>query len=562
MKKTGASILLDYLRIAGIERVAGIPGGSNLPLYDELSRHPIRHILARHEQGAGFIAEGEARRSGKPGVVFVTSGPGATNLITVLANAYLDSVPLLAVSGQVSRTLRGSDAFQEVDTGAIAKPVVKAEFYAGSAKELLAIVPRALLLTLSGRPGPVLIDIPKDVFIEETEFDSYQPVDLRPARIHPSDKARSAAVRMLYESRRPVIIAGGGMRHLQDHPGFLKFIEESGIPVVTTLMGTGSVPTLHQNNFGMAGMHGSPVSTAVLDRADLLIALGSRFGDRTTGRKQDFAADARIIHIDLDESEHGKILPADLAIHADIESFLKRTFYNLKEYRISSEWRDETDQIKNSIDLNPPGIYEPGRPTAILREISHKLPAGTRVVTDVGQHQMWAARSMFFDFPGEFLKSAGLGTMGFGLPAGIGASLSGEMVVVVSGDGSLFMNIQEMDTAVQERSNLKLILLDNRRLGMVAQQQTLFLGGRHVASTFTTNPDFTGIARSMEWSAVNFDAEMPEDSIEKFLSIIGPVMLYVPVHPEEMVSPTVPPGSANRDAIHSNYVRKWTDSTE
>lgn len=556
MKKTGAKIILEFLEKMGVRFVTGIPGGSNLPLYDELGRSSIHHVLARHEQGAGFIAQGMARSTGQPGVVFVTSGPGATNLITALADAELDSVPVFAISGQVVQNLRGTNAFQEVETASIARNVVKFEAEVQNARELPDILIKAWKIALEGRPGPVLLDIPRNVFLEEIDTSDSVDFSISPHGKEKIDEQEwSEFLRLFKDSARPLILAGGGMRNLTDHGSFVEFINRSEIPVATTLMGTGSIPTTHPAHAGMVGMHGSSLSTALLDRADLLIALGTKFGDRSTGKTDGFAPGAKLVHVDIDQNEHGRILPAHLALHTSLDRFLQKLNDSPEDFQISHSWKTEILSLRRLIPGDPPGIEDEKRPTGFLRKISQMIPAKARVTTDVGQHQMWAARSMLFQFPGQFLTSAGLGTMGFGLPSAIGASLVDRKnpVFVISGDGSFLMNIQEMDTAVQEFSNIKVILLDNRQLGMVIQQQKLFLQGRLVSSRFETAPDFCGIARSFGWHAFSYESSQGDDSLHDFVNASGPALLHVMVSQEELVSPTVPPGLANRDAIHMDF---------
>ena len=384
MKRTGAKIILDFLEFAGVKVVSGIPGGSNLPLYDELGRSPIRHVLARHEQGAGFIAQGMARVSGVPGVVFVTSGPGATNLVTALADASLDSVPILAISGQVGRSLRGTDAFQEVDTGSITRSVVKFETPIHHAADLIHSLPLAWRIATEGRPGPVILDIPRDVFLEEVELDDsfeFSPILHKP---HPiNDGEWDGFMNLLESARRPVILTGGGMRSLPSSDRFVEFISRSGIPVISTLMGMGSIPTTHPAFYGMVGMHGSPLSTAVLDRADLLIGMGTRFGDRSTGRTDSFAADAKLVHVDIDRGEHGKILNTDLSIHGDLGEFIFK-LNDMPTPSINREWQEELERFRSKIPLDPPGVEDGSRPTGFLRRISRHLPPETRIATDVG----------------------------------------------------------------------------------------------------------------------------------------------------------------------------------
>ena len=565
MKRNGAGIVLSILEKYGIEVVSGIPGGANLPLYDELSRSSIHHILARHEQGAGFIAQGYARASGRPGVAFVTSGPGATNIITALADAQLDSVPLVVISGQVVRSLQGRQAFQEVDTRGIVTPIIKGAYQAGSARELEDLMEHALRLSLDGRPGPVLVDIPRDVLTETVEISlqgELTPADdaVSPVAISPPEMNR--ALEWIDEAKRPVFFVGGGFRNSTAHLPLRRYLARHPIPVVSSLAGMGVVSGEDPLFLGMAGMHGSPVAARALHEADLVIALGTRFSDRTTGRVDAFAPEARVIHVDLDRSEHGKNHRADLPLHGDIASFTALLEKHASTPFFPGDRRDWLEILIREKASFPPGLEDDSSPTRFLRELSFRLPSRTRVVTDVGQHQMWTAQSWIFRQPGLFLTSSGLGTMGFGLPAALGAALvDTSPTVLITGDGSFLMNLQEMDTVIQERISLRVILLNNHRLGMVSQQQHLFFEDRLTESVFQTGPDFRQIAEGFGWEALHTslfrggeraDSLSLDSALEEFLKPdrTGPLLLIVETDPDYLVSPTVPPGQANREPIH------------
>lgn len=542
MATNGARRLLDILIRHGIGTVSGIPGGSILPLYDALHESSLRHVLARHEQGAAFIAQGMARASGGIGVCLATSGPGATNLITGLADAWRDSIPLLAVTGQVPRAAIGTQAFQEIDIAAMARSCCKAVWQIRSSRELDRIVPEAIACALSGRPGPVLLDIPKDVFLEPCDdgpLPTPHPRERRPA----DPRELHAASRLLATSQRPLLYAGGGI-HGADASGALRdFSATRGLPVVSTLLGLGAFPSDHPLHLGMLGMHGVPAANLALQECDLLIVVGARFDDRATGRISGFAPQARVIHLDADASEFGRRRAADVALHGDARAVLE-AWHESDRYEARAAWLSRIAQLRRDHPLPPSPAH------VLLRTLADAAP-GAIVATDVGQHQMWAAQAWPIREGRQFLTSGGLGTMGFGLPTAIGAALAspGRPVLCLSGDGSILMNVQELATLADLGLPVKVCVLDNGGLGMVRQQQDLFFGGRHSACRFEARPDLAAIARGFGIPALRVDDPETEDGWKELLASDGPACLVFATDPQEQVWPTVPPGAANHEML-------------
>jgi acetolactate synthase-1/2/3 large subunit len=551
MKLNGAELIIKMLQRHGVSIVAGIPGGASLPLYDALSQSDLRHVLARHEQGAGFIAQGMARATGRPAVCLGTSGPGATNLITAIADAKLDSIPLVAITAQVPRKMIGTDAFQEIDTYGLTIPITKHNFQVRSAGELLEVLPDAFRIATSGRPGPVVVDVPKDVQTETIEIDSI-PDAARPDRSPPiaHDDLKRAA-ELINSARRPMLLVGAGVIAAEASTDLLRLMDKASIPAAATLLGLGAIPNNHPLFVGMVGMHAARYTNFVLEECDLLIGIGIRFDDRATGKAAEFCPNAKILHVDIDPSELGKIKHPTLGITADAGAFI-RAINPLVESNGSRDWIGHIAMLRSRYPLMTPGASDPLRPYGIIRCAAELLPRDAIVATDVGQHQMWVAQAYPFSSPRQLLTSGGLGTMGFGLPAAIGAALAmpDRTVVCFSGDGSLLMNIQELATAAEENVNLKIILLNNERLGLVRQQQQLFYGERFHASEFHAKTDFVAIARGFNVAAV--DLGRVEDQIaalSQALSEPGPCLIHVPIAAEENVYPMVPPGGANRDMI-------------
>ncbi len=550
IKRTGAELTLDLLQRQGITYVAGIPGGANLPLYDALSRSPIRHVLARHEQGAGFIAQGMARATGAPAVCFATSGPGATNVLTALADAHLDSIPVICITGQVPLPLIGSDAFQEVDIYGMSLPVTKHNFLVRCADELLEVIPEAFRIAVTGRPGPVLVDIPKDVQLAEIEFADWPAPGLREDPQAAPAAAIEAAAEAIEVSERPILYLGGGVIHAGAAGLARSLAERNDLPTVMTLMALGSMPDDHPLSLGMLGMHGAAATNHALYRSDLLIAVGARFDDRATGKLAEFCPDARVIHLDIDASEIHKVRFADIPLPGDVGRTLELLLRRIP-CRKRAEWQRQILQLRR---LHPshPWRETIERPQDLIRMLGRLLGPNAIVATDVGQHQMWTAQAYPFSRPRQWLTSGGLGTMGFGLPAAIGAALAQPQraVVCISGDGSILMNLQELATAAEQGLNIKLVLLNNGALGLVRQQQDLFYGGNRFASDLGVSPDFCAIARGFGWSAVDmaesgYDAEM----LAEILDRPGPQLIHVPIDGAERVYPMVPPGAANHQML-------------
>ena len=544
--RTGAQLVVDLLQRQGITHVAGMPGGANLPLYDALSRSPIRHVLARHEQGAGFVAQGMARVSGKPAVCFATSGPGATNVMTALADARLDSIPVVCITGQVPLAMIGTDAFQEVDTFGMSLPVTKHSFLVRSADELLSVIPEAFRIAASGRPGPVLVDIPKDVQNTTVEFAAWPEPGLPDERRAAPETDVEAAARAIEAAERPVLYLGGGVVHAGGADLALALAERSDLPTVMTLMALGVMPHDHALSLGMLGMHGAEATNHALQRADLLVAVGARFDDRATGKVSEFCPHAKVVHVDVDASEIHKVRHADFPLPGDVVPVLTALLEHLPPRRREA-WRDEIRVLQLGHPEPEPaeGVADP---LALIRAVGRALGPDAIVTTDVGQHQMWAAQAWPFTRPRQWLTSGGLGTMGFGLPAAIGAALAepDRPVVCVSGDGSILLNIQELALAAELGLDVKIVLLDNAALGLVRQQQDLFYGGNRYASDLGGGIDFCTIARGFGWPAVSLAGEGDHaTTLAAALAAPGPCLIHAPIAGDARVWPMVPPGAGN-----------------
>jgi len=551
MKTTGAALLMRLLERQGITTIAGIPGGASLPMYDALRASSIRHVLARHEQGAAFIAQGMARATGGPAVCFGTSGPGATNLLTGIADAKLDSIPLVAVTGQVPRAMIGTDAFQEIDTYGLTVPITKHNYLVRSAAELLEVIPDAFRVATSGRPGPVVVDVPKDVQLEALHVD-VMPEPGRPDPPPPLDPdALAHAVALLSAAERPVLLVGAGVIASGAAGVLRRIAERMSAPVAATLLGLGAMPHDHPLFLGMVGMHAARSTNLVLEECDLLVGLGIRFDDRATGKVSEFCPRARVVHVDIDPSELGKIKQPTVGLVADVRAALEAI-----EPLVSAEprkaWRARAETLRATFPLQMPDADDPCSPYGIVRHTAALLGPDAIVTSDVGQHQMWAAQAYPFTSPRQWLTSGGLGTMGFGLPAAIGAALAcpDRTVACFTGDGSLLMNIQELATLAEERAAVKIILLDNGHLGLVRQQQELFYGGRYHASRFHAEPDFAAIARGFGIAACDLgDTREPFAALARALGTPGAGLIRVPIERAANVYPMVPPGAANRDMI-------------
>jgi acetolactate synthase-1/2/3 large subunit len=551
MKISGADIVMRQLEAKGVSLVTGIPGGSNLPLYHALYRSKIRHLLARHEQGAGFIAQGMARATGIPAVCFATSGPGATNLVTAIADARADSVPLISITGQVPLGFMGTDAFQEVDIYQMTIPITKHNFLVRRASDLIEVIPEAFRIASTGRPGPVLIDIPKDVQLELAEYDEDQRKSSHNVIHDRIDETKiEEAALMINQAERPLIFAGGGIIHAEASDALIRLARKGSIPVTLSLMGLGAFPDDDPLCLGMIGMQGSPAANMSCDRADLLIALGVRFDDRAVGKVAEFCPNASIIHVDIDEVELDKIKKSHCAVRGDVGQFIEQMTPRIERSDRSS-WRGWIDELKSRTSYPVADANDPFHAVNRLRAVDAIMPDDAVVATDVGQHQMWSAQTMRRRGPRSFITSGGLGTMGFGLPAAIGVALAkpGQRVICVSGDGSIMMNIQELATLAECNLPVKIILLNNRHLGLVRQQQELFYKGDYIASRFDTRTDFARIAESFGIRGVRIDSPEELEGARSILHDEFPALLDIRVTEDANVLPMVPPGAANRDML-------------
>lgn len=552
LSRTGAQLVIDALEHEGVSHVFGYPGGAIMPVYDALTASSLKHILVRHEQAAALAADAWARVTGAPGVCIATSGPGATNLVTGLANAFMDCVPIVAITGQVATPLMGTDAFQEIDTFGITLPVVKHSWLVRDAADIPDIFAEAFRFARSGRPGPVLIDLPKDV----TQANGVTPgaFACRTAAraVFPLDAtALAAADRLIASARRPVLYFGGGIALGRAENALRAFFQRSRIPAVATLKGLGALPTDWPGYLGMLGMHGTRAANTAVNDCDLLICVGARFDDRATGRLDSFAANARVIHIDGDAAEISKLRRADVALAGDVAAILSALSGQTGPIE---GWQrtcaENAERWAFRYDAPGSGIYAP----ALLKEISEAAGDKFIATCDVGQHQMWVAQHCRFSRPQAHLTSAGLGTMGYGLPAGIGAALAepDATVVTISGDGSIMMNIQELATLRRYRIPLKIVLIDNAQLGMVRQWQELFYEENFSEVDLWDNPDFAELARAFGIEAFTLDrrADVP-GAVDRLLSTRGPVLCHVRIDPRENVWPLVPPGKSNSDMMEA-----------
>ncbi|MDE4907143.1 biosynthetic-type acetolactate synthase large subunit [Methanogenium marinum] len=553
--KTGAKILVESLVHEGVDTIFGYPGGTVLPIYDELYDSSLRHILVRHEQAAVHAADGYARASGRVGVCLATSGPGACNLVTGIANAYMDSVPIVAITGQVPTTLLGNDAFQESDITGITLPITKHSYLVNNVAELGNVVHEAFYIAGTGRMGPVLIDIPKDVQTdvvtepvavpEKVSIRGYQPT----VRGHPRQIEKAAS--MIAEAQRPVIYAGGGVIASGSDAELMRLAETLMIPVTTTLMGLGAIPSHHPLNLGMLGMHGTQSANYAITECDLLIAIGARFDDRVTGKLESFAPNAQVIHIDIDPAEIGKNKAVDLPIVGDVGHVLKEINKKLTEQKVQGPWNGRLSEWKRQSAESEVFDTSLLTPQYIVRTLSDILKGAGIIVTEVGQNQMWAAQYFSFTRPRQWITSGGLGTMGYGFPAAIGASIAcpDETVIDIAGDGSFQMNIQELATVVQYDIPVKVMILNNQYLGMVRQWQELFYEKRY---SYTEMPsvDFVGIAKAYGVPGICVtDPADVSDAIQESLSHDGPFVLDFRIEREENVMPMVPAGAAINEMI-------------
>lgn len=548
---TGAECTIRLLERQGITIISGIPGGANLPLYDALSRsEKITHILARHEQGAGFIAQGMARTTGKPAVCLATSGPGVTNIVTAIADAKLDSVPLVCITGQVSSPLIGTDAFQEVDTYGMSIPITKHNFLVRSAEELLTVIPEAFRIAASGRPGPVLVDIPRDVQLEQIVIDAFPEPAVADAPPEVADADIATAAKMINNAARPVLWVGGGVVAAQADAICKNLAETASMPVTMTLMGLSVIPRDHGLNIGMLGMHAERYTNMVMEGCDLIVAAGVRFDDRATGKVNEFCPNAKVIHIDIDHCELDKLRSASLGILGDIRDVFSKLLPKI-ETKPRKEWIGYIAALKTAFPPHSPVESGFESPQKFIRLVGELSDDSTIVTTDVGKHQMWTAQSYPFTGGRQWLTSGGLGTMGFGLPVAIGAALAApdKKVICFSGDGSILMNIQELATAAEHRVDVTVVLFNNQCLGLVHQQQELFFNGNCFSSEYPIALDYGAIVRGFGWKVFDLAENCSEEILAEALATTGPCLIHMPISREEKVLPMVPPGAANRIMI-------------
>ncbi|QJT83509.1 acetolactate synthase 2 catalytic subunit [Kosakonia sp. MUSA4] len=542
----GAQWVVHALRAQKVDTVFGYPGGAIMPVYDALYDGGVEHLLCRHEQGAAMAAIGYARATGKTGVCIATSGPGATNLITGLADALLDSVPVVAITGQVAAPLMGTDAFQEVDVLGLSLACTKHSFLVESLEELPRVMAEAFHVASSGRPGPVLVDIPKDIQLASGDLEPYFATvdDVISFPQEQVDQARQ----MLAQAKKPMLYVGGGVGMAQAVPALREFLAATQMPVVCTLKGLGAVVPEYAYYLGMLGMHGTKAANFAVQECDLLVAVGARFDDRVTGKLNTFAPHAKVIHMDIDPAEMSKLRQAHVALQGDLNALLPA----LQQAMSIDAWRQYAADLRreHAWRYDHPGeaIYAP----LLLKQLSERKPANSVVTTDVGQHQMWAAQHLEFDRPENFITSSGLGTMGFGLPAAVGAQVARpeDTVICISGDGSFMMNVQELGTVKRKQLPLKMVLLDNQRLGMVRQWQQLFFNERYSETTLTDNPDFLTLASAFGIPGQHITRkDQVEAALDTMLSSSGPYLLHVSIDELENVWPLVPPGASNSQML-------------
>jgi acetolactate synthase I/II/III large subunit len=560
---SGSQILLECLEQEGVDTIFGYPGGVTIPFYDAMTENPIRHVLVRHEQNAAFAAQGYVRATGKVGVCCATSGPGATNLVTGLVDAMMDSIPIVAITGQVSTKLIGSDAFQEADTFGITRSATKHNFLVKTLAELPQIIHEAFHIAKSGRPGPVLVDIPKDVFQANAHYHAVTEIHLPGYKVvtegHTGQIRRAA--QMIWEAERPMVYAGGGIIHAEASPELTELVDITDIPTVNTLMGLGALSASHPRFISMPGMHGSYAANMGMYNTDLLIALGVRFDDRVTGRLGSFAPYAKVIHVDIDPAEISKIRNADLPIVGDVKKVLKKLNQFLRETRnefgVKTEparesWRG---QIKAWMDEHPydrPTSPDEIKPQHLMTEIDRISKGNAIVTSDVGQHQMWAAQLIRYNKPRLWINSGGLGSMGFGLPAALGAQMAcpDQLVFAICGDGGFQMSIPELATIANHGLPIKIIIMNNGYLGMVRQWQELFYNNRLSQVTLDSFPEAEKLAGAYGFKGRTI--EHPKDlraALEEAVAEPGPYLLNVKVTPTENVYPMVPAGGAINEMV-------------
>ncbi|WP_421569316.1 acetolactate synthase 2 catalytic subunit [Stenotrophomonas sp. PD6] len=554
--RNGARWLTQALEAEGVDTLFGYPGGTIMPFYDALVDSGLKHILVRHEQGAALAANGYARASGRVGVCVATSGPGASNLVTGIADAMLDSVPMVCITGQVATPLLGTDAFQELDVFGLTLPIVKHSWLVRSVDDLPRVVREAFRIAREGRPGPVLIDLPKDVQVADaSHLPVHVPETVNPP-VAPSDAALADAIAAIQAAEKPVIYAGGGVALGDAVEDFRALVDATAIPTVLTLRGLGGLPAHHPHYLGMLGMHGTRAANMAVQESDLLVVVGARFDDRATGKLNEFAPFARVIHIDADAYEISKLRTADVAVPGNVGTALRALTAALPSAAASQQaWRKRCaghrERFAARYDAPGAHIYAP----ALLKRLSEVAPADAIIACDVGQHQMWVAQHCRFNHPRNHLTSGALGTMGFGLPAAMGAQFAcpDRTVVLVSGDGSFMMNVQELATIARCRLPVKIVLLDNSSLGMVRQWQELFFAERYSEIDLSDNPDFAALAQVFGIPATRIEnRDDVEGGLAALLAEPGPALLHVAIDARANVWPLVPPNNANSTMLESN----------
>lgn len=564
---TGARVLLECLKRLGVKDIFGYPGGSVIPIYDELySFEGIKHYLSRHEQGAVHEADGYARASGEVGVCIATSGPGATNLVTGIMTAFMDSIPILAITGQLNRAMLGRDSFQETDIVNITLPITKSNYQIISIEEIPQIVKEAYHIAKSGRPGPVLIDFPRDIQLEKIEVERFEELyseemDLSGyERGYQEDLSKlDEGIKLIENSKRPLIISGAGVIHSKGVEEFREFVERLQIPVTSTLLGLGAYPGDKNLFLGMLGMHGTAAANIATLEADLIIGMGFRFDDRITGNIEKFCPNAKIIHIDIDPSEIEKNKKVDIALVGDLKKVL--TLLNKKRIELEDiqEWRDRVEYLKRRYSLIVPDCKEGLTTQRVLREIDRVLKGEGVIATDVGQHQMWSALHLTYRNPNSIISSGGGGTMGFGLPSAIGAQVAcpDKKIISIVGDGGFQMNIQELILLKAYKLPVKVFIMNNSYLGMVRQWQELFHERRYSEVNLEINPDFVKVAEAYGVKSVTLESEEDLEKIDKILKSDEPILVNCIVKKEENVYPMIPAGKSVEDMIGLRGVKDY-----
>lgn len=564
---TGARVLLECLKRLGVKDIFGYPGGSVIPIYDEIySFEGIKHYLSRHEQGAVHEADGYARASGEVGVCIATSGPGATNLVTGIMTAFMDSIPILAITGQVNRAMLGRDSFQETDIVNITLPITKSNYQIISIEEIPQIVKEAYHIAKSGRPGPVLIDFPRDIQLEKIEVERFEELYSEEMDLSGYERGYQEnlskldeGIKLIENSKKPLIISGAGVIHSKGVEEFREFVERLQIPVTSTLLGLGAYPGGKNLFLGMLGMHGTAAANIATLEADLIIGMGFRFDDRITGNIEKFCPNAKIIHIDIDPSEIEKNKKVDIALVGDLKKVL--TLLNKKRIELEDicEWRDRVEYLKRRYSLIVPDCKEGLTTQRVLREIDRVLKGEGVIATDVGQHQMWSALHLTYRNPNSIISSGGGGTMGFGLPSAIGAQVAcpDKKIISIVGDGGFQMNIQELILLKAYRLPVKVFIMNNSYLGMVRQWQELFHERRYSEVNLEINPDFVKVAEAYGIKSVTLESEEDLEKIDEILKSDEPILVNCIVKKEENVYPMIPAGKSVEDMIGLRGVKDY-----